>query len=195
MAKLRKRNKLIYGIGINDSDYNTQPYVDGKQVKCKYYLTWKNMLMRCYDHKIQAKEPTYIGCTITEEWLTFSNFKKWMETQDFEGKQLDKDILVQGNKVYSPETCIFVTNDVNNLFIKSDASRGKYKLGVDFKKHNGKYIARCSVNGKSKYLGCYITEEEAYQVYKIFKTAYIRSIALEQTDERLKQAMLNYIVE
>ena len=195
MSKLRTRNKLLYGVGINDADYNTQPYVDSKQVMCKYYSTWRDMLKRCYDSKYQIKYPTYIGCSVCDEWLTFSNFKKWMEIQDWENKCLDKDILAQNNKVYSPETCIFVTNAINLLFIKNDAVRGEYKLGVSFRKDSGKYLAHCNVNGKTKHLGYYLTEEEAYQVYKVFKQAHIRTLALEQTNLRLRDAMLNYVVE
>jgi hypothetical protein len=195
MSRINKRNKLLYGVGINDADYNIHSIIDGKQVKCKYYSTWMNMLMRCYDPKYQAREPTYIRCKVTEEWLTFSNFKAWMMLQDWEGKQLDKDILIQCNKIYSPDTCIFVSKAINLLFTKSDASRGQYKIGVCFNKRDGKYQASCAVNGKLKNLGMFLTEEEAYQVYKIFKQAHIHSIALEQTDERLKRAMLNYVVE
>jgi hypothetical protein len=195
MSKLHKRNKLVYGIGINDADYNIQPIIDGKQVMCKYYSTWAKMLQRCYYPKLHARHPTYIGCTVTKEWLTFSNFKKWMMLQDWEGKCLDKDILIQGNKIYSPETCMFVSDAINLLFIKRDANRGQYKLGVSFNKGNDKYVAQCKIDGKTKHLGYYLTEEEAYQAYKVFKTAHIRSIANKQTDERLKQAMLNYVVE
>lgn len=67
MLKLHKRNKLLYGVGINDSDYNTQSYVDGKQIICKYYSTWRDMLKRCYDPKTQARYLTYIGCAVCEE--------------------------------------------------------------------------------------------------------------------------------
>lgn len=118
-----------------------------------------------------------------------------METQKWEGKCLDKDILIQGNKIYSPETCIFVSSTINKLFTKCDGSRGEYKLGVHFNRKSGKFRAQCAVNGKQKHLGCFLTEEEAYQAYKIFKTAHIRNIALEQTDLRLRNAMLTYIVE
>jgi hypothetical protein len=195
MNKIRPKTKLVHGVGISDADYNIYQHVNDKKVMCKYYMTWYNMLKRCYSHKCQIKIPTYIGCTVCEEWLRFSNFKAWMETQDWEGKCLDKDILIQGNKIYSPNTCIFVTEAINKLFTKCDASRGEYKLGVCFNKEKGKYRARCTVYGKEKHLGYYLTEEEAYQVYVSFKTAHIRNIALEQSDERLKQAMLNYVVE
>ena len=100
--------KLVFGVGINDADYVVQKfetigYVDGKQERklvwaCPYYRAWKNMLARCYYHKVQGNRPTYSGCIVSEEWLRFSNFRRWMANQDFEGKQLDKDLLFEGNK-------------------------------------------------------------------------------------------------
>ena len=74
--------------------------------------------------------PTYKGCSVSEEWLRFSNFKRWMEKQDWDGKQLDKDILFEGNKVYSAETCVFVTSVVNSFTSDSGAKRGEWLIGV-----------------------------------------------------------------
>jgi len=100
--------KLIYGIGINDSEYITDYKVDGKRLRCPYYKTWMDMLNRCYSDNYQSKHPTYIGCTVTEEWHTFSVFKEWIISKKWESKELDKDVLIIGNKIYSQKTCIFV---------------------------------------------------------------------------------------
>ena len=119
-----KTRKLVCGVGNNDSDYVVTKFetivVNGKLKQkliwvCPYYRVWKGMLERCYSIKYQESQPTYIGCSVTDEWLTFSAFKNWMEKQNFEGMQLDKDLLIEGNKVYSPETCVFVSGMVNNF--------------------------------------------------------------------------------
>lgn len=65
---------------------------------------------KCYNGATQINTASLLmsGCSVCEEWLTFSNFKRWMEQQDYEGKALDKDLLVSQNKTYSSETCVFV---------------------------------------------------------------------------------------
>ena len=131
--------KLVWNIGINDADYSVEKktswYENGKQKQkrvwvCPFYEKWRPMLQRCYSEKFQNKRPTYKGCSVCQEWLTFSNFKAWMEQQDWYGKELDKDILFPGNKIYSPDTCIFVDQGVNKFLIESNAARGKYMVGV-----------------------------------------------------------------
>ena len=79
----------------------------------KMYATWVRMFERCYDPKFLARMPTYIGCTVTKEWHNFQVFAKWFEEHYIDGYHLDKDIKVPGNKLYSPDTCMFVTQAQN----------------------------------------------------------------------------------
>ena len=146
--------KRTFGVGyLGEGEYKTKE--NGKLTRV--YETWCNMIRRCYDEKCQEKRPTYKDCSASEEFHNFQNFGMWDKDNYYkiEGEQmcLDKDILVKGNKIYSPETCIFVPNTINLLFTKSDKARGKSVIGT----HcciNGKYQVRCSLinpkTGKSK---------------------------------------------
>jgi hypothetical protein len=191
---LRKKTKLLFGVGINDADYAVKPTINGKEVACPFYLTWKSMLYRCYSEGIRKERPTYIGCSVADEWLLFSKFKLWMVNQCWEGKALDKDILIQGNKVYSPKTCIFVSKPINNLLNKHSSLRGKYPIGVDLRRKKNKYRAKCLAYGKSTHIGHYDTPEEAHEAYKKFKYKHIAEIANQQS-EPLRTALLNYKIE
>ena len=201
IKKLSTR-KLVYGVGINDADYvvakyETTGYVNGVQKKklvwvCPFYRAWRSMLERCYSPKFQETHPTYKGCGVTEEWLTFSNFKRWMECQDFEGMQLDKDLLLEGNKVYRAETCVFVTSVVNNFTTDSAASRGEWSIGVNWHKGAGKFQSRCSnpMTKKQEYLGYFSCELEAHQAWLKRKLEMAHLLAAEQTDERVAKALI-----
>ena len=171
-----RKKSLIAGVGINDADYVTRKFetINGKQKLvwvCPFYRRWYDMLTRCYSAKHLEKFPTYKGCTVIEEWKTFSNFRNWMIEQDYEGKQLDKDILIEGNKVYSPETCVFVSKLVNSFFVDSGAIRGDYPIGVSFNKPNGKFRSNCSnpFTKKGEHLGCFDCPNEAHLVWKARK--------------------------
>lgn len=185
----------VYGVGINDAGYVTQRDVEvgGKRKQvwiCPYYRTWKSMLKRCYSGSFQKKYPTYIGCTVTEEWKTFSNFKAWMETQCWEGKQLDKDLLVNGNTEYSPSTCVFIPRVVNMFLTDSGAARGDLPIGVC--RIKGKYMARCNnpFSKKTEYLGLFSCPQEAHLAWKSKKAEHAKRLAEEQADERVKKALL-----
>lgn len=195
-SKLSLSNRsLIHGIGINDADYITfYRGIDGKPHKCPYYVKWSSMLERCYSERYQAKRASYKGCSVTKGWLLFSNFKSWMSKQDWMGKQLDKDILSQGNKIYSPEKCLFVTQKINTLLCDCRASKGQYKTGVYLCGKSSKYRAMCCVDGKRKSIGSFRTEHEAFEAYKRFKYELIKSIAIQQV-EPLKTALLNYEIQ
>jgi hypothetical protein len=112
---------------------------------------------------------------------------------------LDKDILYKGNKVYSPETCVFVPERINILFVKSDKIRGEYPIGVTWRKDRGRFSSRCcDAHGTYKPLGCYDTVEGAFNAYKTFKEKVIKQVADEYKHlipNKLYQAMYNYQVE
>lgn len=188
------RNKLVNGVGINDSWYFTERVINSKRVSCPYYARWSGMLNRCYSKAYQLNQPTYVGCTVCDEWLTFSNFKAWMENQEWKGKYLDKDILVQGNKVYSPLTCLFVTRNINNLLNDSSRTRGLTFQGVSFKVKRNKYQASVCINGKKKFLGYFTDENVAFDAYKKAKYEIINDIAKKQT-EPLRSALLAYKIK
>lgn len=174
-----KKNKLVYGVGINDADYAVyrSEIINGKKKivwRCPFYRRWQHILGRCYAGRELIRYPTYIGCSICKEWIYFSNFKKWMEQQEWEGYQLDKDFLVEGNKIYSPDTCVFMPNKLNGFITTCGAKRGQYPLGVFYmknsrnvtKEHRKPYTSQVSKKTGGKiYLGMYATPEEAHQVY------------------------------
>lgn len=192
----------VFGVGIK----GTEPTVDENGELLNSYKCWSSMLNRCYSAKFQEKHPTYIDCRVCEEWLYYPNFKKWYEANyyDINSKksQLDKDILIKGNKMYSPDTCVFVPNFINTLFIKCQNSRGELPIGVIYDKTNKKYQARLRVfkDGKKvrKGLGRFDTPEEAFEAYKQAKEAYIKEIADNYKDKipaKLYEAMYSYRVE
>lgn len=198
-----KPKKLVYGVGINDADYvvkkNEEIGYEGgkrklKQVwACPYYQAWKDMLRRCYSAKFQEKWPTYKGCSVSEEWLTFSNFKAWMETQDFEGKQLDKDLLFEGNKVYSAKTCVFSTGLVNSFTADGGAARGELMIWVDWHKGANKFRSMCSnpFTKKKEYLGLFTSELQAHQAWLKRKLELAHELAAIQTDHRVSKALID----
>ena len=166
------------------------------------------MLLRCYDEKYHEKYPTYKNCKVCEEWHNYTNFGDWFVDNyyEIEGQKmcLDKDILYKGNKVYSPNTCVFVPNNINVLFVKGNKMRGDYPIGVDYNKINGKFRVRCSIydfkenKNKSKHLGYYNTPEDAFETYKQFKEQYIKEVAdyyKNLIPRKLSDVLYNYKVE
>ena len=205
-----KKNKLVYGVGINDADYVVKVTqvigYDGAKRKqkttwvCPYWRKWSNMLMRCYSIKQQERQPTYRGCTVCEEWLIFSNFKRWMEKQNWEGKQLDKDILQRGNKIYCPELCVLVDVKINNFLLDRAKSRGLYPIGCSWSPDHKKFRASCQdARGRHMVLGLFDTELEAHKAWLAFKLEQAKILAAEQTDPRVAKALIerykNYVIE
>ena len=197
-----KNKKLVYGVGINDADYVTQKFQylgrdNGRKLAkklwtCPYYTVWTGVLERCYSKRKQLKSKSYIGCYVCEEWKYFSNFKAWMEQQDWEGKQLDKDLLFPNNKIYSPETCVFVSQLVNKFITESNASRGQYMIGTHWKSANNCFQAnvRNPFTNKTEYLGLFDTELEGHCAWLTRKLELARLLAAEQDDSRVAEALI-----
>ena len=198
-----KTKRLVCGVGNNNADYVVQKFepigrVGGKQKQklvwcCPYYRAWKSMIERCYSDKFQEKYPTYKGCSVSNEWLTFSNFRAWMEKQDWEGNQLDKDILSIGNRVYSAKTCVFVSPMVNIFTIDSGATQGEWMIGVNWDKQAGKFRAQCSnpFTKKQENLGLFTCEQQAHQAWAKRKLELAHELAAIQEDPRIAKALID----
>ena len=204
---LNPNRASVLGVGIK-GDISTMNKLsdNGKYERDKSYKAWHAMLVRCYDKNFKSNFVTYECCKVCDEWLYYPNFKKWYDENyyEIEGKImcLDKDILVKNNKIYSPETCIFVPNDINVLFVRRETKRGKYPIGVS--RMNNKYYININYtfNGfKSKYNYeniMFDTPEKAFYAYKEAKEEYIRYIADQYKDlipDKLYEAMYNWKVE
>lgn len=181
--------KKIFGVGINDADYTVTPVIDGVRVFCPFYTKWHSMLRRCYSLKALTDRPTYQGCVVCDAWLVFSNFKTWMEKQDWKGKTLDKDFFGDGS-IYSPSTCCFVELWLNTLFNARAALRGLYPIGVSKDHRINRFQAQLQINGRIKYLGLFDTPKEASIAYKKAKRQYVIDKMRDYPDQRIKRAVL-----
>ena len=187
----------------------TKEFKDGKWCSTWEYDKWMSMLQRCFDNKLKERNPTYKNVTCCNRWLCFANFLEDLEIlkQEYNWSEdkklnLDKDILHKDNKVYSLENCVLVPNWINMLFVKNDVSRGDCPIGVSYNKQRKKYQAFCSINGKLKSLGYFITPLEAFNAYKQAKENEIKKIANDcvlkgyiTKDGRLYNAMMGYQIK
>ena len=195
-----KRRKLICGVGINDAPYSTfLGYTqEGKQIRCPFYIKWKSLIQRCYSETNwkqtnkhgYLKNAQYEFCEVVDEWHRFTNFKSWMEKQDWEGKHLDKDILVPENTIYGPDTCMFIPPHINTMLV--DQKAGKYGKGVWRDKRSNIFRAQIRVNGKRTTRGSFATAEEAEELYSKLRREEIIKEANKLSDIKLKNALINY---
>jgi len=166
-------------------------------------MVWQDMLTRCkVGSRFQEKHPTYIGCSVSDEFKNFQAFTEWHTTQvgyGFTNYQLDKDILSDGNKVYSRDYCVLVPRQLNTFLIACDSTRGEWPQGVHYEKSSGKFKAQISISGVKKSIGRYATPELAHESYKIAKESeairwHHRLTSGEfVVDVRVVDRMLNWI--
>lgn len=198
MREAAKDKSLVYGVGINDADYMVTRYKNINKKKqtiwrCPVYKAWVNMLRRCYSSSLKKMYPTYKDASVCKEWHTFSNFREWMIAQDFQGKALDKDILFSGNKLYSPETCVFVSAKTNAIF--SLIWRESKTFGCTFKKKTGMYeVIGCGYKKQITKLGSFDSYESAQLAWKKFRNDQVMNLAREQTDKRVAEAIISRLL-
>lgn len=201
--------KSVYGVGIIGDKYPA--CINYNRVK--EYSIWHGIICRCFDEKEKEKHPTYKDVTCCDEWLYYPNFYEWLHNQENFDKWLngdrwaiDKDILIKGNKIYSPETCCLVPYYVNSLFVKQELARGDLPIGVYYNKEDERYRAIVSMrirNEKQYDMECgqFPTPEDAFYLgYKPYKENYIKQVAQEEFDKgnitkKCYDAMMNYEVE
>lgn len=173
--------KLIYGVGLNSkTKYPSTRH--GKHTAG--YRAWRNMLERCYSAKLHFEKPTYLNASMSSDFFDFQDFANWYYNHPYSeiGYDLDKDILIPGNKVYSPDTCCFIPHELNSLLTDSGKSRGRYPQGVKLDKRSGKFTCQINKNGKIRHIGTFLTCDDAYEAYKLAKEEYVKERALEWRD-------------
>lgn len=194
---------LIRGVGNNDAGYVTTKYEytdSGRSKKrvwiCPYYSRWINMLDRCYG---KHNKSCYEDCTVCEEWLTFSTFSIWMSSQDWEGKQLDKDLLLKDNKMYSPTTCIFIDSYINTFIADIHKNEGLHLKGVWYDKVRDNYQAgiRDYKEGISvkRMIGRYDNELDAHNAWVKEKKNKMIEIIKQQKDNKVANALFQILQE
>ena len=193
---------LVYGHGVND--FQGRVTVNGKHIT-EYYL-WKSMIARCYSPLFHLKNPTYKGCQVEPQLLSFTNFIEFVRGLKGFGEfdevgrpfALDKDLLIKGNKIYSTDTICFVPLEVNSFLANNKAIRGNLPVGVVYHKRDHVYQAAIRISSKVVYLGSFSTPEEAFGAYKIAKEAQAKVLANKWVgfiDERAYNALINYEVD
>lgn len=188
--------RTLQGVGYNSK--GVYKAMDGG-VMTPAYKKWHGMINRCYNTKKLKKRKTYGLCTVSEEWHDFQNFAKWFCSQKYNdrGYQVDKDLIVQGNKVYSPENCCLIPLELNNIFTDSGASRGDCPIGVTFYKRLGVYRARISINNEVICLGNFGDVDSASRAYISAKERHVKTKANEwrsRIDEPVYEALMKWRV-
>lgn len=185
-------SKLVYGIGINN--------LKGKS-KTKEYRLWMSMLKRCYSNNTSNKYPTYVDCTVSENFKSFSYFYDWCQKQigfGIDGFEMDKDLLIKGNKEYHEFKCVFIPSKINNILTRANSIRGNLPIGVCFHSLSGKYRSQIRLDGKQVDIGYFNSPFDAFSAYKHKKESYLKDTAKNyknKIDPRSYAALLKYRVD
>lgn len=195
----KTKRRPILGVGINDSDYVTQVRLDGRNVMCPAYVSWCNMLRRCYSSEFHKKFPTYSNVTVCDDWLSFMKFREWWIGNYVDGWQLDKDLLSKGNTTYSEDKCIYVPHWLNSFTLNNLKNRGDYPVGVDYLRREKSFRSRCCepLSGTVYDLGLFDNPDEAHNAWRSKKLEIALNLRCEmdKIDSRIYPNVVEIIAE
>lgn len=169
----------VCGVGFEGSgDFSVT--VNG--IRTRTYATWAGMISRCY-RTDNPKYSTYEDCSVCEEWHNYQNFAAWLVNQvgwsSNEDWNLDKDIILEGNRLYSPETCAWVPRKINNILPSARKKLSSHPVGVWKSKTSGKFHAYCTnYAGERVFLGSFDREDDALKVRVDYKNSVLRDAAM-----------------
>lgn len=206
---MKNKDYLVQGFGINDSEEIITWRIDGKKYFCPYYSKWRGALSRC--NNTNGLSPTYEDCEVSLDWKYFTDFKKWATVASFgrpKDLDLDKDILVKGNRIYSPETCVFVPSYVNRVLVDNRSNRGTLPWGVSYSPKDKRskserikpYRVEITSFNKRTWLGNFFTPEEAHAVWQLNKAEAIEKVINKYAtefcfDERVADALMARVIQ
>ena len=134
-------NKGYYGVGKYTARKNN--------IKTEEYVKWYSMFVRCYSTSYHKRQPTYIGCSVADDFCNFQNFAEWYYKLKYHCRyelEIDKDLLYEGNKIYSPSTCCLIPKEINTVLntCRHDKRKmkriyEKYKMDVPYYIRNELY--------------------------------------------------------
>lgn len=159
---------------------------------------WGKMLARCYCPLTQEKKPSYVGCSVDERFLNFQEFAAWASRQvgvDL-GWQLDKDILVIGNRVYGPDTCVMAPPELNKAMRRVAIKKDGLPIGVTLTQKGKPYRSVVRLNNDRLDLGRYDTIEQAYLVHLEAKCRHMRYLANKwrpEIPEKIYDAIVGHV--
>ena len=177
----RANNGRVCLHGINDLEFSAQPKIDNKQLQHPGYISWRNMLNRSHDYDLD-KHPSYENVVCSDEWINASNYLLWFKNSNRSSinTDLDKDLLVSENLVYSKETCLFVPKEINSFLTSANSLRGDQPLGVDLRPEG--YRSRIHNGKTSKHLGYFKSPEEAHKAWQYAKLERAKELQLKYPD-------------
>ncbi|KTI34239.1 hypothetical protein [Enterobacter roggenkampii] len=166
MPRKQKRQKLIYNVAENDAEFCIGCIMDGKIIRHGAYAAWINMLQRCYGESYRSARKQYLQVSLDPTWHKFSAFYAWWKPRYRTGWHLDKDLLIPGNQIYGPSTCVYIPKELNNFTVGRDCKRGDLPIGVSWDKQHSKYMSRANDSkGKYLFLGLYDDPMEAHEAW------------------------------